>query len=46
MELTRKRINLAGENKTSDKDIEIIDLEEAGQPLGTEVRFKLPFRTE
>lgn len=46
MELTRKRINLAGENKTSDKDIEIIDIEEAGQPLGTEVRFKLPVRTE
>jgi sensor histidine kinase YesM len=46
MELTRKRINLAGENKTGDKNIEIIDLLEAGQPLGTEVRFKLPVRTE
>jgi LytS/YehU family sensor histidine kinase len=46
MELTRKRINLAGENKTGDENIEIIDLEEAGQPLGTEVRFKLPIRTE
>ena len=46
MDLTRKRINLAGENKTRDNDIEIIDIEEAGQPLGTEVRFKLPVRTE
>jgi len=46
MELTRKRINLAEEYKTGDENIEIIDLEEAGQPLGTEVRFKLPVRTE
>jgi LytS/YehU family sensor histidine kinase len=46
MELTRKRINLAGENKASDENIEIIDIEEAGQPLGTEVRFKLPVQTE
>ena len=46
MELTRKRINLVGENKTADENIEIIDIEEAGQPLGTEVRFKLPVRTE
>jgi sensor histidine kinase YesM len=46
MELTRKRINLANENKTGDENIEIIDFEEAGQPLGTEVRFKLPVQTE
>jgi hypothetical protein len=46
MELTRKRINLASENKTGDKNIEIIDIEEAGQPAGTEVRFTLPVQTE
>lgn len=46
MELTQKRISLAGDNKTRDENIEIIDLEEAGQPVGTEVRFKLPVQTE
>ena len=46
MELTRKRINMAGEQKTGNENIEIIDIEDAGQPLGTEVRFKLPIRTE
>lgn len=46
MELTRKRINLVGEIKTADENIEIIDIEEAGKPLGTEVRFKLPAQTE
>ena len=46
MELTRKRINLAGENKNGDKNIEIIDIEEAGQPAGTKVIFKLPVQTE
>lgn len=46
MELTRKRINLAGEHKAGDENIEIIDIVETGQPLGTEVRFKLPVRTE
>lgn len=42
MELTRKRINLAGDTKTANENIEIIDIEEAGQPRGTEVRFRLP----
>lgn len=46
MELTRKRIDLASENNTGDKNIEIIDIEESGKPQGTEVRFKLPIRTE
>jgi len=45
MELTRKRINLAGENLSADNKIEIIDIEESGQSLGTEVRFKLPIQT-
>jgi LytS/YehU family sensor histidine kinase len=46
MELTRKRISLAGETRNGDENIEIIDLEEAGQPVGTEVRFKLPLQAE
>jgi len=45
MELTRKRINLAGENLSADNKNEIIDIEESGQSLGTEVRFKLPIQT-
>jgi len=42
MELTRKRIDLAGDSKTADETIEIIDLAESGQSRGTEVRFRLP----
>ena len=45
MELTQKRIDLASENETDDENIEIIDIEESGKALGTEVRFKLPIQT-
>lgn len=45
MDLTSKRINLAGHNQLKNENIVVRDLFENGQPAGTEVKLHLPLQS-
>lgn len=45
MDLTSKRINLAGHNQLKNENIVVTDLFENGQPAGTEVKLQLPLQS-
>jgi sensor histidine kinase YesM len=46
LELTQKRIELAGDTDSDTKKISIVDLTENGRPAGTEVCIKLPLMNQ